>query len=74
MLIHVKVSPGSNKQEVIKKSEEAFEVKVISKPERGMATEETAALLSTYFKVPRTRVRLIRGAQLRNKLFEIKGY
>jgi hypothetical protein len=74
MLIHVKVFPGSSKQEVIKKSEDSFEVKVISKPERGMATEETAILLGKYFKVPRTSVRLIRGAQLRNKLFEIKGY
>jgi uncharacterized protein YggU (UPF0235/DUF167 family) len=74
MLIHVKVFPASLKQEVIKKSEDSLEVKVISKPERGMATEETAALLSTYFKVSRTSVRLIKGAKLRNKLFEIKSY
>jgi uncharacterized protein (TIGR00251 family) len=72
MLIHVKVFPGSNKQEIFKKSEDSFEVKVISKPERGMATRETMEILRRYFKVSTSNIRLIKGAHTHSKLFEVK--
>ena len=71
MLIHVKVFPGSNKQEIIKKSEDTFDVKVISKPERGMANRESLELLSRYFKIPSSKIRLIKGAHTHSKIFEI---
>lgn len=71
MLIKVKVFPASSKQEVIKKSEDSFEIKVISKPEKGMANRETIELLSRYFKVTASNVRLIKGIHAHSKLFEI---
>ena len=71
MLIHIKVFPSSHEQEVIKKSEDSFEVKVISKPERGMANRETLELLNRYFKIPSSNIRLIKGAHTHNKIFEV---
>lgn len=71
MLFKVKVFPCQNKSEVIRKSEDAFDVKVKSKPERGLANEETAALLADYLKIPRPKIRLIRGFKQRNKIFEV---
>jgi len=71
MLIHVKVFPNSNKQEIIKKSEDSFEVKVISKPERGMANREIMEVLRHYFKVSSSGIRFIKGAHTHNKLFEV---
>jgi len=72
MLIKVKVFPNSKKEEVIKKSENSFEVKVKAKPEKGMANKEVVKLLSVYFKIPESKIRLIKGFKERNKIFEIK--
>ena len=71
MLIKIKVFPASLKQEVIKKSEDSFELKVISKPERGMANRESLELLSRYFKISSSNIRLVKGAHTHNKVFEI---
>ncbi len=71
MLIKVKVFPASSKQEVIKKSEDSFEIKVISKPEKGMANRESLELLSRYLKIPSSNIRLIKGAHTHSKIFEI---
>jgi len=72
MLIKVKVFPNSKKEGVIKKSEDSFEVKVKAKPEKGMANKEVVKLLSVYFKIPESKIRLIKGFKERNKIFEIK--
>ena len=72
MLIKVKVFPNSKKEEIIKKSEDSFEVKVKAKPEKGMANKEVVKILSAYFKVPESKIRLVKGFKKRNKIFEIK--
>ena len=72
MLIKVKVFPNSKKEEIIKKSEDSFEVKIKEKPEKGKANKEVLKVLSLYFKVPESRIRLIKGFKKRNKIFEIK--
>jgi len=72
MLIKVKVFPNSKKEEIIKKSEDSFEIKVKEKPEKGRANREVVRILSFYFKIPESRIRLIRGFKKRNKIFEIK--
>lgn len=74
MLIKVKVFPNSKKEEIIKKSEDSFEVKVKAKPEKGMANKEVVKLLSVYFKIPESKIRLIKGFKKRNKIFEIKDF
>ena len=72
MLIRVKVFPNSKKEEIIKKSEDSFEVWVKEKPIRGEANRAVISLLSRYFGVFLERVRLIKGFKERNKIFEIK--
>lgn len=72
MLIKVKVFPGSKKEEIIKKSEDSFEIKVKEKPQRGQANKQVFDILSFYFKIPKSKVRLIKGFKERNKIFEIK--
>ena len=72
MLIKVKVFPNSKKEEIIKKSEDSFEVKVKEKPEKGRANKEVVRALSSYFKIPESRIKLIKGLKERNKIFEIK--
>jgi len=72
MLIKVKVFPDSKKEEIAKKSEDSFAIKVKEKPREGQANERVFEILSFYFKVPKSKIRLIKGFKERNKIFEIK--
>jgi len=72
MLIKVKVFPSSKREEVIKKSEDSFEVKIKEKPEKGRANREVVRVLSSYFKISESKIRLIKGFKKRSKIFEIK--
>ncbi|MFH1509889.1 MAG: DUF167 domain-containing protein [Candidatus Nealsonbacteria bacterium] len=74
MLYKVKVSPGSKKREIIKKDKDRFEIRVKAKPERGLANKEVMETISAYFKVPISKVRLIKGNKSTNKIFEIIDY
>ncbi|MDD5144835.1 MAG: DUF167 family protein [Candidatus Pacebacteria bacterium] len=71
MFIKVKVFPGAKKEKIIKKEEDKFEIHVKEKPERGLATGRTAKILSDYFKVPVSKIRLIKGSKERSKIFNI---
>jgi hypothetical protein len=72
MLIKVKVFPNSKREEIMKKSEDNFEIKVREKPERGLVNKRVREILSDYFKVPQARIRLAKGPRKRNKIFEIR--
>lgn len=71
MLIKVKAFPGSKRQEVVKKAEDSFEVRVKQKPVMGLANKEARAMLASYFGIPELKVRLITGFKKRNKVFEV---
>ncbi len=71
MLIKVKVSPGAGKDEIIKESEDSFEVSVKAKPIGGMANRAVVEVLASYFKIPDSNVRLVKGFKERNKVFDI---
>ena len=72
MLIKAKIFPNAGKREIIKKSDDAFEIKVKSKPEAGKATAEARKILSNFFQISETSVKLIKGAKSRNKIFQVK--
>jgi len=72
MLIKVKVFPNSKREGIIKKSEDSFGIKIKEKPEKGLANREVMNVLSSYFKIPLSKIRLIKGFKQRNKIFEIK--
>lgn len=72
MFIKVKVSVNSKKEEVIKKSEDAYEIKVKEKPVRGEANKALFRIIALYFKIPEKNIRLVKGFKQRNKVFEIK--
>ena len=71
MLIKVKVFPSSRKKEITKKSEDNFLIKIKEKPERGLANRGVIKILSSYFKIPESKIRLVKGFRERNKIFEI---
>lgn len=71
MLIKVKVFPGEKKEELIKKSDDSFVIKVNAKAERGMANEKVREILAAYFRVVEGKVKLVKGGKRPNKIFEI---
>ncbi len=73
MLIKVKVFPNSKKQEILKKSDDSFVIKVKAKPKKGEANREVARTLAAYFNFPESEIRLIKGFKERNKIFEVKN-
>ena len=67
VLIRVKVHPSS-KEERIEQREGYWEVWVKEKPEKGKANEAVVRILRRFFR----RVKLVRGARSRLKLFEVE--
>ena len=73
MLIKVKVFPQAGKEEIIKKSDDSFEVWVKAKPVQGQANRAVLRALAGYFNLPAGKVRLVRGFKERNKIIEVKN-
>lgn len=71
MLIKVKVFPNSKQEEVIKKTEDSFEIRIKQKPVQGQANQAVINVLSLYFNVPDKRIKLVKGFRQRNKVFKI---
>lgn len=71
MLIKVKVFPSSNREEVIKKSEDSFEIMVKEPPVMGMANRAVIRALASHFSVLESKIRIVRGFRERNKIIEI---
>ena len=71
MLITVTVTPDARKNEIIKESDDRFKVMVKAKPLRGMANMAVREILASYFDIPETSVKLIKGFKDRNKVFSI---
>jgi len=73
MLIKVKVFPCSKKEEVVKKREDEFEVKLKEKPEKGKANKELLQVLSAYFKVSASKIRFVKGFKSRSKIIDVSA-
>jgi len=71
MLIKVKVFTGSKKQEVVQKNEDSFEVRIKSKPEKGLANKEVVEVLASYFNISTSDLKLIKGHKQRSKIFKL---
>ena len=71
MLINIKVSPKSSRNEVTKLDDSHFRVKVTAAPDKGKANDAVIELLSDYFHVAKSRIYIVSGKTSRNKTVEI---
>lgn len=71
LLITVKVQPRSSRPGVEKVGDQEYKVRVSAPPEAGRANAEVMELLSRYFSIPRSQVRIIRGETSRKKLIAV---
>lgn len=71
MKISVIVKPGSKVGPLIKDSDQKITVYVRERAIDGKANEAVAELLADYYKVSKSRVKLLKGLTSKTKLFEI---
>jgi hypothetical protein len=71
MFLKVKVFPDAKKEEIIKKANDEFGIRVKEKAKEGRANERVREVLADYLKVPKEKLILVRGAKQRNKIFKL---
>lgn len=76
MRIIVPLTPKASRNNVEgwaedKNGKKVLRVKVTAAPEKGKANEALIKLLSNFFKVPKSRITLLRGVRSRIKHLEI---
>jgi hypothetical protein len=71
MLLSIKVIPNSKKAEVKNPGENNYVVKLNAPAEKGKANLRLIEVLSEYFGVPKSLIRIIKGHKTRNKIVEI---
>ena len=69
--LKLKVHPNSKANAVVRKGEDSFEVFVRAKPVDGKANEACLNLIAEFLSVPRSKIRMIRGAVSHNKTVEL---
>lgn len=67
----IKVIPRSSKNQVISLSESELKVKLTAPPVDGKANEALLQILSEYFQIKKSSLRILSGATSRNKIVEI---
>ena len=70
MKVNLKVIPNSKRPE-IKREKEYFKIKVDAPAKEGKANKRLLELLSDYFSLPKSRIKIIKGENSRNKVVEI---
>ena len=73
MRINVKVKLNARKKEVKQIDTKSFEVSTTATPENGKANASVIELLAKFFRVGKTKIKLIAGETSKNKVFEIEN-
>ena len=71
MLIKVKAFANSKQEKIVKKKEDSFDVFVKEKAEDGKANKRIIEVLATYFNVKSWKIRMVKGAKERSKIFSV---
>jgi hypothetical protein len=71
MKINITVTPNSNTSEVIELSENNYKVRVNAPASEGAANKRLVEILSEYFNVPKSSVKILKGFKNRNKIVSI---
>lgn len=69
--ITVKVSAGAKREEIKEIKPNVFTVRVREVREKGRANERVREVLSNYLHISKSRIRLVRGATYKEKVFSL---
>ena len=71
MFIKIKVQTNCKKEEIIKRGEDSFLIKVKEKPIQGKANDKVLEMISEHLDIGAKKIRIIKGSKTPNKLLEI---
>ena len=66
----ITVKPGSSQEKIVASSDNSLIVYLRAKAHDGEANNALIKLLSKYYKVPKTSIKIIRGAKSKSKIIE----
>lgn len=72
MKISVKVKTGKQLNSVKEISKDTYEISVNERPVKGSANTQVIELISQYFNISKTSVKIIKGFKSKSKLIEIE--
>ncbi|MDD1779469.1 MAG: DUF167 domain-containing protein [Candidatus Helarchaeota archaeon] len=70
-VISLFVKPNSKKKYVKLIDADTYEIAITAKPEKGKANKEIIEDLADFFKIQKSRIRIIKGHKSHTKLVEI---
>ena len=73
MKIFVKIKPSAKEERIEKIDDTHYRVSVKEPPVNGRANVAVIASLAAFFHIPKSSVRIVSGATLKDKLVEILG-
>lgn len=73
MFIHVKIIPGSRKDEVVCKNNASYIVSVQEEAKENKANCAMLLLMADFLKVPVSTIRIITGHHAPSKMLEVLG-
>lgn len=71
MEISVRVTPNARLPGVVKADDGSYNVKVNAPAREGKANQRLIEILAAHFDVPKSRIRIVKGLNGRNKVVEI---
>ena len=66
----ITVKPGSSQEKIIETNEGELTIYLRAKAHDGEANNALIKLLSKYYKVPKTSIKIIRGTKSKSKIIE----
>lgn len=69
--IEVTVKPGASRNAVEDLGAAKYKIWVTARPDQGKANQAVIKLLADFFKVPKSRIQILRGETVRTKLIEL---
>lgn len=73
MILKVKVTANSSKNEIIGWIDDWLKIKIAAPPQKGKANQELIKFLSKEWNIPKRVFNINKGFKKRNKLIEIRG-
>jgi uncharacterized protein (TIGR00251 family) len=71
MLIEIYVTPNAREARVVRVDEDYFEVRVNEKAVGGRANKRPLEILAEHFKVPKSRITILKGTKTRDKTIQV---
>jgi uncharacterized protein (TIGR00251 family) len=73
MLLRIKVKPGSKVDEITREADGSLKVKIKAQPVEGKANTYLVEYLSGLLQIPKSKIRVLKGANNQFKTLEIEG-